>query len=412
MKKIIYINLDGFSYSYYQAAKEMGKTKIFDSLAEYGFIFSNLRSGIPSITNPMQSAILSGAWSNKTNNFYHHYDNHTKTIVKHLRTNNAENVASAYLRNNLSVISIHQFMLENQPCLYDVKDRAYFKTETMPSNYQPRLELLKDIILRKPVRSLNEKFVYEKLPEFISVYIDDLDSLGHNNREYDGIPVRATFNERLADIIKRIEEIQEKLLQIVECTKNTGDFKDLVFLVTTDHGMTRFFGESLLTKILKSVNEIGINADLVNTRNNETEVILLPYNIQCSVYFDRPLSREKIHKLEYFFSSLNNITYYDKKKLIEIFEMDNRCPDYLLYANYPGHFCCRDYLDSYGAAHDSQDETSQHIFGLLFGEGVRKKTVYSNKVFLIDLIPTISEKVHGITLKDATGKIHDDFFEK
>jgi predicted AlkP superfamily pyrophosphatase or phosphodiesterase len=410
MKKIIYINLDGFSYSYYQAAKELGKTKIFDSFSEKGFIFSNLRSGITSITNPMQGAILSGAWSNKTHNFYHHYDNQTKTIVKHLRTNDAENVASAYLRNNLSAISIHQFMLENQPCLYDVKDRAYFKTETMPSNYQPRLEILKNIILRRPVKSLNEEFVYKKLPEFISVYIDDLDSLGHNNREYDGIPVRKNFNERLLDIIKRIEEIQVKLLEIIECTKKAGEFNDLVFLITTDHGMTKFFGESLLNRMLKSINELGIKVDLVSNRNNETELILLPYNIQCSVYFDKPLTEEKIQKLKKFFASLNNITFYDKEMLINTYDMDNRCPEFLLFANYPGHFYHRDFRDIYGASHDSRDETSQHIFGLLFGAGVAKKKVYSQEVFSIDLIPTISKKVHGIKLKDATGKIHDDFF--
>ena len=111
MKKIIYINLDGFSYSYYELAKKFGKTKIFDKFAEDGFIFSSLQSGIISITNPMQSAILSGAWSNKTHNFYQHYDKEIKQIVKHLRRNDAENVASAYLRNNLSTISIHQFML-------------------------------------------------------------------------------------------------------------------------------------------------------------------------------------------------------------------------------------------------------------------------------------------------------------
>ena len=68
-KKLVYINLDGFSYSYFEQFKENGGARGFCSLAKEGILFKNLRSGLVSITNPMQGAILSGAWSNKTHNF-------------------------------------------------------------------------------------------------------------------------------------------------------------------------------------------------------------------------------------------------------------------------------------------------------------------------------------------------------
>lgn len=413
MKKIIYINLDGFSYSYYQMAKKMGRTKIFDKFAEDGFILSNLHSGIVSITSPMQGAILSGAWSNKTHNFYQHYDNQTKQIVKHLRTNDAENIAAAYLRHGLSAISIHQFMLENTTCKYDVKDRAYFRTETMPSNYEPRLSILKDLIEKKPLKSKEETFVYETLPEFIAVYIDDLDAIGHNNNVYDTLPIRHTIEERLDDILLRIDKIQHKLLEVVETTKRLGIYDDIIFLITTDHGMTKFEGKSLIHTLKKQINDLGIHASLVADRTEETEVILLPYNIECSIYYDKPLSKENEDKLVKLLSSLTYCDYHPKEVLLNKYDMDVRAPEFLICAKKPGHFYHRDYDKGiYGAAHDSFDETSQHIFGVLFGKDVDKKLIYDGYVENIDFIPTLAQYAQKITLKDATGKIHLDFFKR
>ena len=97
-KKLVYINLDGFSYSYFEQFKENGGARGFCSLAKEGILFKNLRSGLVSITNPMQGAILSGAWSNKTHNFYQHYDRETRKVIKHYRTLDIENIAEFLLK--------------------------------------------------------------------------------------------------------------------------------------------------------------------------------------------------------------------------------------------------------------------------------------------------------------------------
>lgn len=83
-KKLLYINIDGFSFSYYQRMLAAGKD-VF-AFAKEGLFFSSLKSGLVSITNPMQSAILCGAFSNKTHNFYQHYDFATNSVVRHFRT--------------------------------------------------------------------------------------------------------------------------------------------------------------------------------------------------------------------------------------------------------------------------------------------------------------------------------------
>ena len=139
----------------------------------------------------MQSAILSGAWSNRTHNFYQHYDPETGKVVKHYRTFDAENIAELFIANGKKAVSIHQFMLENNPCREGEYDRAYIKSDIFRSTYLERFAILKKLVLKEPVKSGEKYFVYNEFPDFVALYIDDLDSLGHNN-DYDGYPVRHT----------------------------------------------------------------------------------------------------------------------------------------------------------------------------------------------------------------------------
>lgn len=414
MNTIIYINLDGFSYSYYSKAKKQAKTAFFDEFASDGFLLRNLYCGIVSITNPMQASILSGAWSDKTHNYYQHYDPVRRQVVKHYRRNDAENVAEAYLRHGLSAISIHQFMLENKPCIPGVKDRAYFCTPSMPSNYLERLNILDKIILRQPVYSGNQWIVYDELPAFIAVYIDDLDALGHNNQEYEKIPIRNSFSERQKDITERLELIQTKLKESVEMCKLARKNDNIVFLVTSDHGMTRFEGSSLFPDLLNRIKTIGISATHAEDADVDTEVVLLPSVIECAIYCMQKLSDEKREKLAGLFNNLEYLdVYFDRNTLISKYGMDDRCPDYLLSPKPFGHFYRRDMAPGhFGASHDSFDETSQHIFGLLFGHNVAKLGTLDDSVSSIDLLPTIAKLVHGIEMHDATGRICDSFFVK
>ena len=128
--KLLYINIDGFSYAYLEQLQRYFPDGPFSKLVQKGLLFTQLRSGIVSITNPMQSAILCGAWSNRTHNFYQHYDWENACVVKHRRTCDAENVAQLFLRNGKTVASIHQFMLENNPVLDAIRSRRSIRKYT------------------------------------------------------------------------------------------------------------------------------------------------------------------------------------------------------------------------------------------------------------------------------------------
>ncbi len=152
----------------------------------------------------MQSAILCGAWSNKTHNFYQHFDKETRKVLKHFRTFDAENIAQLFLKNGKTVVSIHQFMLENNPCVRGEKNNNYITSPKEHSNYKDRFELLGKIIKKEPIVIDEKEIVYEEFPDFLALYIDDLDSLGHNNN-YEQFYKKKTYGERIFDIISRLK---------------------------------------------------------------------------------------------------------------------------------------------------------------------------------------------------------------
>lgn len=398
-EKILYINIDGFSYSYLTRLMQTDPEGPFAELRREGLLFSNLRSGLISITNPMQSAILCGAWSDQTHNFYQHYDWQQECVVKHRRTCDAENIGELLARAGKTVVSIHQFMLENRPCREGIRNCAYIQCPQEKSNASQRLAVLRDLILGKPVLSGDKAFVYEEFPDFTAVYIDDIDSLGHNNA-YGPYPKRALFEERQQDIAERLTQIGKELLQIIQLCKETGLYNHLTVLVTTDHGMTPFFGKSSLPDLLERLRQAGVRADLPERRTRDTRVVALPYTIELSLYCAPDITAGE---RDILFRACRNAPdvscVFTKEEMRRDFGVDDRGPDYLLAPKYGRHFYHRDIPeDTFGAGHDSFDETSQHIFGMILGGGVPQNRVYADQAYVIDLLPTILKKASGLTL--------------
>ena len=96
---VVYINLDGFGRYYYDEAVKLNKVPTLESIASEGVVFKNLKNYTPSITNPMQAMIVSGAPSNKTKNVYRYYDKKTNMVVQQARENAADTLYISAVRN-------------------------------------------------------------------------------------------------------------------------------------------------------------------------------------------------------------------------------------------------------------------------------------------------------------------------
>lgn len=388
--KLLYINIDGFSYSYLERLQRQFPDGPFARLIEKGLLFTNLHSGIVSITNPMQSAILCGAWSDQTHNFYQHYDWENDCVVKHRRTCDAENIAQLFRREGKTVASIHQFMLENNPCVEGVKGCAYIKCPQEKSNAFHRLAVLKDLILGKPIVSGDQTFVYDEFPDFVAVYVDDIDSLGHNNA-YEKYPKRAEFEQRQQDILERLNQIGEELLDVLRCCDEAGLQDRLTILITTDHGMTPFFGESCLADIIRRLNQAGIPTSLPGERTENTRVVALSYTIELSLYCAPDITAAEKELIEKVCGQALYIDrYFGRAEMQQDYGFDRRGPEFLLSPKYGMHFYHRDITeDTFAASHDSFHETSQHIFGMMLGGGVTQNTACEKETAVIDLLPRI-----------------------
>jgi hypothetical protein len=64
-----------------------------------------------------------------------------------------------------------------------------------------------------------------------------------------------------------------------------------------------------------------------------------------------------------------------------------------------------------GGQHDSLDETSQHVFALMWGEGIQKGYTCEEKVFIIDFAKTIAALAGIDPPRDATGRLLREVLE-
>ena len=91
-----------------------------------------------------------------------------------------------------------------------------------------------------------------------------------------------------------------------------------------------------------------------------------------------------------------------KEEMEKNYGFDERGPDMLISPTYGNHFYKKDCEENYfGASHDSFHETSQHIFGLVFGNVNHKGQIYTDKVNVIELLPSILKNYFNLTLKDS-----------
>lgn len=115
-KYAIYINWDAFRRDYYDWANEPGQpgTPNLNYLMSRGTYFPNAHNGFPSITNPMQTSIVTGAWPATHGNLYKYYDASENIVIASGRHNDAETIAETASACGLTTASVQQFMLQGR----------------------------------------------------------------------------------------------------------------------------------------------------------------------------------------------------------------------------------------------------------------------------------------------------------
>lgn len=406
-KRLIYINLDGFGKYYYDEMPDCGtELEGIAELRRMGCFFNEAYTGIPSITFPMQSAIVSGCYSSRTGNCDKVWDRERNEVIPLKRLNRAETIGEVLEKENIKTVSIQQFTLENRGCRRDDPDHLYVQPG---GDYRRRFDMLERLIQKKEIEAEGRVIRYEELPEAIFVYIDDLDTIGHNP----DFCRQEKESGRAAKVQERLREIDKRICVLLEILKGQGLLENTYVLLTTDHGMISYKEDK--TKALKSaLEEWGfskVSCCWEGSVPEETQVLLTGHGIQCQIYLPQGTQEAERQRLKHY---LETMDFTDQVLTAE--ELAERG-------------VCREYADlvvspkegmgfSFGgmeegrlyASHDSLHEKCQHIFAVLTGSDVKKGYVEERTVKNIDFIPSLAEHMGWRKPKNAAGSLPGSVF--
>jgi len=385
-KCVVYINWDGFAWYYYELANrnDVSKTPVIDSLIKQGVLFINAYTGIPSITNPMQSAIVSGAWPAATGNCYKYYDKEKKMVIQFRRDNKAENIAEAAVRQGLSIASIHQFILENRGTKAGDPRRPYIQVGSH-TDYEARFNAAIKLIKGEPVGRGSCRVKLEKTPGFIAIYMDDLDGIGHNGRLTCRLVSAPTEVKRLKNVVNRLQQMDRKLGEFIQACKDMGIYESMSFILTSDHGMAPFgqqgrrsddYGISKLPDLVNSIRRLGYNTEVLSggeKPKKDTRIVIVTAGLEVQLSFTGDYTYKDTENIIDGIKSKAYIGQIMKKdEMTERGAMDGFA-DLLISPGVPYSFKTESRRYKARGQHDSLDDRAQHIFSIMWGRGINKK---------------------------------------
>lgn len=420
---VVYINWDGFAWYYYELANKEGKsrTPVINSLIKNGVLFSNCYTGIPSITNPMQCAIVSGAWPETTGNCYMYYNKESNKVLQTGRDNKAETIGEAAVRQGLKIASVQQFILQDRGAVEGDEDRPYIQYEN--ADYSKRFDSAIKLIRGEPDGSGNQRVQLKEIPKFIAIYMDDLDGIGHNGGITYGLFPVSTEKDRLNSIVKRLEEMDKKLGEFIDACRERGIYDNMSFVLTSDHGMAPYgqqdkddnkFGYSSLQDLTDTIKSLGYKVEVLSKGQSpkpDTDIVLVTGGLEVQLSFTHEYSNDDMSNIV---AAVRDKEYtgkiMDKEGLKERGAMDGFA-DLLISSKPPYSFKMERGFSKARGQHDSLDDTAQHIFSIMWGKGIRKGYTYESRMYNIDFARTMTELLGIDGPSDATGRILEDALE-
>lgn len=404
----IYINIDGFAKYYFDTARKLNiPLHNIEMLINEGSYFENLWTGIPSITFPMQSSILSGAYSSVTGNVSKYFDKKENKVVYCKHLNYGETFGEVLRNQNYSLISIQQFVLNDRGASYEDKDFLYIQPG---GDYEKRFQILLKLLRNNRINLDDESIFYQNIPKFIFLYVDDLDEVGHNPiMSYEGL-MAFSERKRISKVISRLQKIDNKIGEVIRALKEKDIYEKSYILITTDHGMVPFIGKSSIPRLVKALEDcefknIIYTDDLIPKEyENNWDAVITSTGIEAQVYFnsnkvDLGKIKHKLEKEDYIEKVLTRDELIDRGVFKEFADiLVSPIPPYHFNGDVSKRFLLK-------GGHDSLNEGTQRIFGVLKGPLIKENFIYKDASKNIDLIPTLCEVLKIPVMRNSTGKV-------
>lgn len=434
---VVYINWDGFARYYYDAlllqATEEYAPNLYKIMSE-GVFFENLRNTMPSITNPVQNQILSGGTSVVTHNVYRYYNRVTDTVIQQARDNDSDTIVKVALEKGLSVVSFNHYLAEqyltsnNPDKLYvtadpDNPDVVARGTEKGFDHFS-RFEQFEKMLKGESMNVSGNSVTVSQLPKLTLIYCDDLDAIGHNFQNNYGYERKLSEDGRMDNAITLLKDMDKKLGEVIETAKQAGVYDRLTFFLTTDHGMTPYGASSLYdtgdyssSKFfeLKSFIEaydsnFKVEFVAANSRPaRSTTVVAVGANLNIQLTFKNGVSDDQLSQLK---EQLLTRDYVGKVMTRQELEESGYWMEGADMIISPSERYCftSSVLGQYVAKgqHDSLADTSNHVVGWIWGNGIKQNYVYDEIAYNYDFGLTMAAAL-GLELSEANGIVLDVF---
>ncbi len=245
------------------------------------------------------------------------------------------------------------------------------------------------------------------MPQAIFLYIDDLDTIGHNPLPYFSL----TEKERVEKVQQRLIEIDKRLHNMITILKDMCLYDTTSILLTTDHGMISYKGKSKTKELTTALKHLGFTDIKIckegSSCPDDWQVLLTSHSIQCQVYFkDNSVNLDIIKE---YISSLKFVDKVMTKKELVLAGVNCNYAD-LLVSPKEGMFFSseNEIVPILAASHDSLHSKCREVFAVMKGANIKKGYSLSKQVKTIDLVPTLCKAVRLPIMKDATGTVIDE----
>lgn len=428
---VVYINLDGFARYYYDFAVEKGKTQTLRSLKSEGVLFNNLNTLFPSITNPVQAMIISGASSSQTHNVYRYYDKSTNKVVQQARENAAETLYDVVVEKKIPVVSVRHFPGESVLCKTDLNKLYVTEKTGVVADAIARFDQAIKIVKGGQITSGSTNITVANVPRFLTIYCDDLDALGHNQSAYN-YGTASSEQARIENVINALEIIDGKIKELIDAYKERGIYEKTTFFLTTDHGMTPFGAETLLGGLTSKYSRSkwpalrdklkAIDSSFVfeyvpqnSSPSSKTTVVGVSAGLQMQLTFKKSLTEKELQAIKEELLKEEYIGYvFTRNEVIRKGYWRGANVDLMIVPSERYHFHGQSNPSGMYAVrgqHDTYHETSREIYGIIWGYRVKKLGDYDEETMVTSFGVAMAEAL-GFNLKHANAPRLDIFIPK
>jgi|GEM_PF-1620734 len=385
-KRVIAVMWDGFAPEYLDGR---AKTPTLDRLIAGGAYFPELQTVYPPITNVAFSSILTGAYPEVTGNLAYWWNRETNRTYGQSRAYRGETIVEALQRAGLKSASVGMWLLEGHGLSRYNPEALYLQPEG-------------DFALRVDHVIALLKGEYGDVPDFVSVYAAELDTLGHN------------LGPQAPEIVQALEELDRGLGRIVQALEELDLLDTTAVVVLGDHGMTGY-QHTIRSSLLQSLVRAGYIVQWLPTDGGSadefTEVVGVAIGRSAAMYFkgrnqgrgqpQRPFTEEEKREVIKLFRRHPDVERVITREELDAMGAHPLAGDFFVEAVPPGSFFASSRAGVQGS-HGSLREVAVPL--ILYGAGVRQGVAIQGGR-TIDIAPTIAYLLGAPPLRDAQGSV-------